>query len=122
MACEKFNLNNPDNQNLRIYDAQDGRAVAEFIWRKPAKEAMKTLLWAPDETLCLRIVPAENSNTPNYIEVFRDRNFERPAALIHAKFPRKGKNKKDPPIFINGSFDGFALCPMNPKVSPSESP
>jgi len=38
-----------------------------------------------------------------------------------ARFPRKGQNKKDPPTFVNGKFDGFSLCPLN-ALSPDDSP
>jgi hypothetical protein len=56
------------------------------------------------------------------VEVYRDGDFSQPAARIVARFPRKGKNKKDPPTFANGKFDGFEICPLNPMVSPAESP
>lgn len=121
ITCEKFNQNNPDNTNLRIMDANTGTTVAQFIWRKPAKEGMKTLMWAPDESICLRMAPPDGPNQPNHVEVYRDNDFTQPAAQIYARFPRKGVNKKDPPTFVNGKFDGFALCPLNP-ASPQQSP
>ena len=121
VTCEKFNQNNPDNTNLRIMDASLGTTVAQFAWRKPAKEGMKTLMWAPDESICLRMVPPEGPKEPNHVEVYRDCDFTQPAAQIYARFPRKGVNKKDPPIFVNGKFDGFALCPLNP-ANPETSP
>ena len=122
VVCEKFNMHNLDNTNLRIIETSQGRTVAQFAWRKPAKEALKTLLWSPDESICLRMVPGESDSQPNSIEVYRDGDFRQPAHTIHARFPRKGKNKKDPPIFVNGKFDGFELCPLDPNVSPAESP
>ena len=49
VACEKFNVNFPENKNLRIVETQTGRTVAEFVWRMSAKEALKTVKWSPDE-------------------------------------------------------------------------
>jgi len=82
VCCEKYNLHNPDNTNLRIIDAQSGRTAAQFVWRKPAKEALKTLIWSPDESVCLRMAPPEAPNQPNTIEVYRNNNFSEPAVRI----------------------------------------
>ena len=122
VACEKFNPNFADNKNLRIIDTKTGRSVAEFVWRMSAKEGLRTIKWSPDESFCFRMVPPAGQNQPNSIEVYRNREFSAPANVIHAKFPKKGKNKKDPPIVINGRFDGLELCPLNPAVSPEQSP
>jgi len=62
VACEKFNLNNPDNTNLRIVEASSGRVAAQFVWKKSAKEGIRTLTWSPDESICLRLAPAESAN------------------------------------------------------------
>lgn len=122
VTCEKFNQNNPDNHNLKIMDASSGSTLAQFIWRKPAKEGLKTLMWSPDESIMLRMAPPDGPNQPNHVDVYRNNDFTQPAHQIYARFPRKGANKKDPPIFVNGKFDGFELCPLNPAVSPEESP
>lgn len=122
VTCEKFNQNNPDNHNLKIMDASAGSTLAQFIWRKPAKEGLKTLMWSPDESIMLRMAPPDGPNQPNHVDVYRNNDFTQPAHQIFARFPRKGANKKDPPIFVNGKFDGFELCPLNPAVSPEESP
>lgn len=82
VACEKFNQNTPDYPNLHIMDTKTGRAVAEWVWRKPAKEALKTLKWSPDESICLRMAPPEAPNQPNQIEIYRDSNFSQPAGRI----------------------------------------
>lgn len=79
-------------------------------------------MWSPDESICLRMVQPETPGQPNSIELYRDNDFTTPKNTIHARFPRKGKNKKDPPTFVNGRFDGCSLCPLNAAVSPSESP
>ena len=121
VTCEKYNVNNPDNTNLRIMCTNTGSTVAEFVWRKPAKEGMKTIMWSPDERVCLRMCPPEGPNQPNQVEVYLNGDYAQPFARIVAKFPRKGANKKDPPTFVNGKFDGFELCPLNP-ASPNESP
>jgi len=68
------------------------------------------------------MVPPEAPKEPNSIEIYRDHNFAEPAIRIVARFPTKGTKKKDPPSFINGKFDGFELCPLNPAVSPADSP
>ena len=47
VTCEKFNVNTPDYPNLKIMDATTGSTLAQFIWRKPAKEGQKTLMWSP---------------------------------------------------------------------------
>ena len=122
VACEKFNLHNPDNANLRIVEAATGSTVREFVWRKPAKEGLKTLMWSPDERLCLRMVPPEAPGQPNMIEIYKNGNLAEPAIRIVSRFPTKGKNKKDPPIYITGKFDGFELCPLNPAVPATDSP
>jgi hypothetical protein len=122
VVCEKYNLHNPDNTNLRIIEAATGRTVRQFVWRKPAKEGLKTLMWSPDERICLRMAPPDTPNQPNCVEVYRDGEFGQPAASIYARFPVKGKNKKDAPTFITGKFDGFALCPFNPAVPEADSP
>ena len=64
-VCEKYNLNNPDNPNLRIIETKTGHTIAEFIWKKSAKEGLKTLLWSPDESVCLRMAPPEAPAQPN---------------------------------------------------------
>jgi len=122
VCCEKFNANFPDNTNLRIIEAATGRAAAQFVWSRPAKESLKTFMWSPDESICLRMVQSEGPGQPNSIEVYRDSDFSQPAARIFARFPRKPKNKKEAPTFVTGKFDGFELCPLNVLVSPSESP
>ena len=68
------------------------------------------------------MAPPENSSQPNSIEIYRGGEFGEPAARIIARFPTKGKNKKDPPNFITGKFDGFELCPLNPAVAEADSP
>lgn len=78
-------------------------------------------MWSPDESVCLRLAPPESPNQPNQIEIYRNGQFGEPAIRIYARFPTKGKNKKDPPIFVTGHFDGFELCPLNPAVAPSDS-
>ena len=122
VTCEKYNANTPDYQNLSIIDISKGSKVAQFVWRKPAKEGLRTLMWSPDESICLRMAPPEGPGQPNLVEVYRNNDFSAPAHTILARFPVKGKNKKDPPAFVNGKFDGFALCPLNSAVSPEESP
>ena len=62
VTCEKFNQNNPDNHNLKIMDATAGQTLAQFIWRKPAKEGLKTLMWSPDESIMLRMAPPDGPN------------------------------------------------------------
>lgn len=114
VTCEKFNINTPENHNLRILETKTGTTVAEFIWRKPAKEGLKTIYWSPDESICMRMCPPEGPNQPNQIEVYKNGEFAQPAARIVARFPRKGQNKREPPTFVNGKFDGFSLCPLNP--------
>ncbi len=115
-------MNNPDNNNLRIIDTNTGRTIGEYIWKKSAKEGLKTLLWSPDERVCLRLAPAEAPNQPNYVEIYRNNNFGEFPTRIYARFPRKGKNKKEAPTYVNSKFDGFELCPLNPAVSSDESP
>lgn len=68
------------------------------------------------------MAPAEAPGQPSQIEIYRDSDFSQPAGRIQARFPKKGKNKKEAPTFINGKFDGFELCPLNPAVSAGESP
>ena len=90
VTCEKYNVNNPDNTNLRITDTTGGATVAEFVWRKPAKEGLKTIMWSPDEKVCLRMCPPDGPNQPNQVEVYLNGNFAEPYARIVARFPRKG--------------------------------
>ena len=68
------------------------------------------------------MAPASSPSLPNSIEIYRGCDFTQPATVIEAKFPRKGKGKKDPPIIVNGRFDGLELCPLNPAVRPDQSP
>lgn len=81
VTCEKFSPQSPDNLNLRILCAQSGRQLAAFPWRKASKESLRTVVWAPDERVCIRmaVTPAPQIN---YIEVFRNGNFEAPAVTI----------------------------------------
>lgn len=68
------------------------------------------------------MVPPENPSQPNSIEVYLNGEFEEPARRIQARFPVKGK-KKDPQTFIDGRFDGFEICPLNPACAdPAQSP
>lgn len=101
--------------------AVTGRTLAAFPWRKSSKESLKTLMWSPDERVCLRLVQTPATQA-NYIDVYRDGNYEAPAVTIMARFQRKGPTKKDPPIFVDGRFDGFELCPLNPAVPADQSP
>lgn len=75
VTCEKFNVNTPDYPNLKIMDAASGNSLAQFIWRKPAKEGQKTLMWSPDESILLRMVPPAANNEPNCVEIYRNNDF-----------------------------------------------
>lgn len=57
-------------------DAITGQIKLQFPWRKAAKDSLKTLLWSPDERICLRLVPPEQANQPNSIEVYLNGQFE----------------------------------------------
>ena len=87
VTCEKFNQNNPDNTNLRIVDTQSGRHVASFVWRKSPKEGLRTIMWNPDESICLRMAPPEGPGQPNQIEIYRNGDFSQPTNRIFARFP-----------------------------------
>lgn len=81
VVCEKFSPQNPENLNLRILCAESGLQLAGFPWRKASKESLHTVVWAPDESVCIRmaVTPAPQIN---YIEVYRNGNFEAPAVTI----------------------------------------
>lgn len=65
VTCEKFNSNMPENTNLRIIEAATGRISAQFVWSRPAKESLKTIVWSTDESICLRVVQPEGAGQPN---------------------------------------------------------
>ena len=76
---------------------------------------MKHIMFSDDERLCLYRTPVVEKS-PNRIEIFKDREFNEPAIIINARFAKKGATKNDPPTLIDGHFDDFQLCPLNPKV------
>ena len=57
VTFEKFNVNIPEKKNLNILSTKTGQVLASFEYRKWAKEAISSLLWAYDEQICLRLVP-----------------------------------------------------------------
>ena len=57
ITCEKFNPNKAANNNLSIWCAKTGKTLTQFEWKKSPKESLKNIIFTPDESLCLRLVP-----------------------------------------------------------------
>ena len=117
ITCEQFVQNAGVNKNLSMWCAKTGKTLAQFEWRKSPQESMKSIIFTPDEKLCLRLVPHRAaSKEPNQIEIYKDGDFSKPAICIKARFQQKAPVKGDPPIMVDSKFDGFELCPLNPQV------
>ena len=57
IICEKYNISKPGgHQNLQILNAQTGKTLAKFEWKKTAKDALKSIKFTPDEKYCVRLV------------------------------------------------------------------
>lgn len=122
VCCEKFNVKlQPAHKNLAIIDAQTGLVKKEFEWRKTAKESLKSVKFSRDEKFCFRLVPALKEEDVNAIEVYRYGDFSKCTTIV-AQFPQKPEKKGDAPIVVDGKFDGFELCPLNPNVPAGMSP
>lgn len=122
ITCEKFNPNiQSGHKNLAIINAATGTVLKEFEWRKTAKESLKSIKFTPDEKFCFRLVPSLTSKDVNLIEIYKDGDFSK-FQTIAAKFAKKAEKKGDPPIFVDGKFDGFEICPLNPIVPAEKSP
>lgn len=86
---------------------------------------MKSIRWSHDEKYCIRLVPQTSPKQVNSIEVYKDNNFNAPHFVIEAKFATKANQnakKGMPPTYVDGRFDGFDLCCLNPAVDPEKSP
>lgn len=108
-----------------IICTKTGKTVAKFEWKKSPKESIKSIRFSADEKYCLRLIPAINSKDVNSIEIYKDGNFSTPFSIIPAKFGTKSAQnakKGQPPIYIDGRFDGMDLCCLNPNVEPDKSP
>ena len=117
ITCEQYVQNVGTNKNLSIWCAKTGKTLAQFEWKKSPQESMKSIIFTPDEKLCLRLVPYLGSQKgPNQIEIYADGKFDEPKICIKARFQQKAPVKGDPPIMVNSKFDGFELCPLNPQV------
>jgi uncharacterized protein with WD repeat len=124
ICCEKWNMQKPA-ENLFVIDTKKGRIVAKFEWKKSPKESMKSIRFSQDETYCIRLVPCNNSKDGNSIEIYKNGDFNAPFSVIQAKFQTQGaKNAKKglAPIVVDGRFDGFDLCCLNPAVPIEKSP
>ena len=87
ITCEKFNPNKAANNNLSIWCAKTGKTLTQFEWKKSPKESLKNIIFTPDESLCLRLVPhIQSSKEPNFIEIYKDGDFSAPAIQIKARF------------------------------------
>lgn len=76
ITCEQYVPNVGTNKNLSIWCAKTGKTLAQFEWKKSPSESMKSIIFTPDEKLCLRLVPYRDSQKePNQIEIYKDGNF-----------------------------------------------
>ena len=86
---------------------------------------MKSIRFSQDESHCIRIVPCNNQKDVNSIEIYKNGDFKAPHLVIPAKFQVKGaKNAKKglAPSYVDGRFDGFDLCCLNPDLPAEKSP
>jgi len=56
IGCEKWNPKSP-SKNLHIIDANTGKIIAMWDWKKTPKDAPKSLKFMQDESYCFRLVP-----------------------------------------------------------------
>ena len=61
ITCEQYNPNTGINKNLSLWCAKTGKTLAQFEWKKSPQESMKSIIFTPDEKLCLRLVPYRGS-------------------------------------------------------------
>ena len=120
VCCEKYSVQNPQ-PNLFVICTKTGKTFAKFEWRKNPKEAMKSIRFSIDEKFCFRLAPGLSAKDVNSIEVYRDNDFTKPTCVIWSRFPVKALKKGLPATFVDGRFDGFDLCPLNP-ANPEKSP
>jgi len=63
---------------LVIWDCKTGKEVAEFEWRKTAKEGPKSLKFSKDERFCARL------SSRTQIEIYENGNFKEAKTTITA--------------------------------------
>jgi uncharacterized protein with WD repeat len=55
ITCDKF-IQGENEKNLVIYDCKTGKEVAEYEWKKPAKDGIKSIKFSNDEKYFARLV------------------------------------------------------------------
>ena len=124
ICCEKWNPQAPA-ENLFIICTKTGKTIAKFNWQKTPRDSIKSIRFSNDEKYCLRLVPQQSAKDVNAIEIYKDGNFSAPYITIPAKFATKSTSnakKGIAPTYIDGRFDGFDLCCLNPLLEPEKSP
>jgi len=102
ITCEKFDPKQPTANNLGIWCAKTGKMLAQFNWTKSPSESLKSVIFTPDESICLRLVPhSAQGKEPNFIEVYKNGDFSKPAIVIMARQQQKAAVKGQPPIIVD---------------------
>lgn len=121
LTCQRYDPKQPSLKTLILWDAKQGKEVKSFNWKTTPKDSLKSLKFTPDEQYCFRCTQTPSGST-NAIEIYRNHEFKAPWKTIHSKFHHKAPKKGDPMVVVDGKFDGFEFCPLNPAVPAEQSP